>query len=132
MIPNRVDGIGQPLNVFYYILYFAVPVNAGLVVYTFKASPFHDDYNIYIFGSLCFIMIIIIGRLDTLYPDIPMKTQIQLGREEIIVDRIVLGNEGRAGDDKKLDIDESMIGLTSKQVKEKLEQAQKPPIGTRV
>jgi hypothetical protein len=38
VLPNRVDGIGEPLQIFYYILYIAVPVNCGLIVYTFNAA----------------------------------------------------------------------------------------------
>jgi hypothetical protein len=41
----QVDGIGEPLNVFYYLLYLAVPVNAALVVYTYQAFRFIDGAN---------------------------------------------------------------------------------------
>ncbi len=31
VLPNRVDGIGEPLLMFYYTLYAAVPTNCALV-----------------------------------------------------------------------------------------------------
>ena len=37
MTPRRVDGIGEPLRVFSSVLFAAVPVNAALAVYTFRA-----------------------------------------------------------------------------------------------
>jgi hypothetical protein len=133
VIPNRVDGIGQPLNVFYYTLFAAVPVNAGLCVYTFNASPFSSEYNVWVFIGISVFIMLVIGRLDAIYPDVPLKTRVQLGREERIFERVVLGNEGRLGD-LKLDLDESMVGLSAKQVKEKLEadSSDAPPVGTRV
>lgn len=41
MLPNRVSGIGEPLKVLQSTLVLAVPVNAALIVYTYKAF---DDY----------------------------------------------------------------------------------------
>lgn len=129
VIPNRVDGVGQPLDVFYKTLFCAVPVNAGLVVYTFKASPFNANYNVWILLAIGLFIVLVIGRLDVIYPDVPKKTQIQLGREEYIFERIVLGNEARIGD-LKLDLDPSMVGLSAKEVKQKL--SNDKPAGTRV
>lgn len=45
--PNRVDGIGEPLVIFYYTLYVAVIVNCGLVVYAFNAADFvSEEYKV--------------------------------------------------------------------------------------
>lgn len=38
VLPNRVDGIGEPLRIFYITLYIAVPTNCALCVYTFGAD----------------------------------------------------------------------------------------------
>jgi len=38
VVPSRVEGVGEPLKIFKALLLLAVPVNAALVVYTFKAA----------------------------------------------------------------------------------------------
>ena len=47
VLPNRVDGIGEPLAIFYRILFIAVPINCGLIVFTFNAATFTPDRFVY-------------------------------------------------------------------------------------
>jgi len=58
VLPNRVSGIGEPLKVLQSTLTLAVPVNAALIVYTYKAF---DDYVAP--ASRTWIFILIVGGL---------------------------------------------------------------------
>lgn len=73
MVPNRVDGIGEPLNVFYTVLYISIPVNAGLFVYTFDVGKLSPPYKVWIFVSIVFGLVFLLTLLDVLFPDIPEK-----------------------------------------------------------
>lgn len=73
VVPNRVDGIGEPLNVFYYVLYVSIPVNAGLFVYTFNGGALASDYKVWIFVAIVFGLFFLLTLLDIIFPDIPEK-----------------------------------------------------------
>jgi hypothetical protein len=78
--PHRVDGIGEPLNIFFTILHLSIPVNAGLIVYSFGAL---DDWvnpkaHVWVFGGFIAFMFGVLKLLTTLLPNVPTKTQIQV------------------------------------------------------
>lgn len=119
VVPNRVDGIGEPLNVFYYILYISIPVNAGLLVYTFDFGRLAPDYKVWIFIAIIFGQLFLLSLLDIIFPDVPHKTQIQLARKEVIYERVVMGNPDT--DAEELDLDTAMIGKTTREIKKQAE-----------
>ena len=116
VLPFRVDGIGEPLQVFYFTLYLAVPVNAGLIVYTFGSVRFLEKgYFVWVFVGIIGALLVCLKWLDILYPDVPAKTLIQLERQRVVYERIVMGNPDDT--DTQLDLEPDMVGLTVAQVK---------------
>jgi hypothetical protein len=104
VIPNRVDGIGEPLNVFYKLLHVSIAVNAGLIAYSFGVLDglgLHPDYRVWCgLGFVCFMVLVLQG-LEAVWPDMPEKTEIQLERQRLVYERVI----------KKVDVDED--GYTS-------------------
>ena len=124
VMPFRVDGVGEALRVFYYTLYVAVPVNAGLVVYSFGSLRFlPKSAYVWAFVALNFAMFFALHLLDVLYPDLPVRTAIQLERQRVVYERLVLGTSGDGV--VQLDLDASMIGFTVFEVKAKQAEAEK-------
>jgi hypothetical protein len=78
VVPNRVDGIGEALNVFYYVLYISIPVNAGLFVYTFDAGRLSPPNKVWIFVSIVFGLVFMLTLLDILFPDVPEKVSARI------------------------------------------------------
>jgi hypothetical protein len=90
VIPNRVDGIGEPLRIFFFLIYLAIPVNAGIVVYTFNAFNFVSSENrVWVFCGLVVCGYFVLNRLDIIYPDMPAKTAIQIQRQSFIYNRVI-------------------------------------------
>jgi hypothetical protein len=118
VLPFRVDGVGGTLNVFYYTLFIAVPVNAGLIVYSFGSLRFlPETAYVWSFVALVFAMFFALHVLDLIYPELPQRTAIQLERQRVVYERLVLGTDD--DDDNQLDLDVSMIGLTVSEVRKK-------------
>jgi hypothetical protein len=123
VLPNRVSGIGEPLYAFYVILYLAVPMNAGLCVYTFEVANFIPRaYRVWIFTLLTVALAFAVNQLDNLYPDLPRKTAVQMKRQRVIYKRVILGEGGDDDEDGGLEvpIDESMIGLPAATLRRKI------------
>jgi len=93
VVPNRVDGIGEPLAVFEKIVTLAIPVNAGLVVYTFGAVDFlSGPAQMMVFLGIIAFLLLCANLIETSFPKLPEKTEIQLERQEVIYDRVVCEN----------------------------------------
>eukprot|EP00615_Pteridomonas_danica_P004290 CAMPEP_0114374788 /NCGR_PEP_ID=MMETSP0101-20121206/35870_1 /TAXON_ID=38822 ORGANISM="Pteridomonas danica, Strain PT" /NCGR_SAMPLE_ID=MMETSP0101 /ASSEMBLY_ACC=CAM_ASM_000211 /LENGTH=830 /DNA_ID=CAMNT_0001528687 /DNA_START=1 /DNA_END=2493 /DNA_ORIENTATION=- len=120
VVPNRVDGIGEPLNVFYYVLYIAIPVNAGLLVYTFDFGRLASEFKVWIFIAVICGQCLLFTLLDIIFPDMPRKTQIQLARSEVVYERVVMGTPDMEAEE--LDLDIAMIGKTTRDIKKEVEQ----------
>jgi hypothetical protein len=92
VLPRRIDGIGEALNIFYVIVYIAVLVNAGLVVYTFGA--FTSVANAY--GKACLFVLLnlflmaLVHKSFSVFPDIPKETEIQLHRQVLSTYKLYL------------------------------------------
>jgi len=115
VVPNRVDGIGEPLNAFMYTLYLGVIINAGLFVYTFGTLRFlPDDAQIWIYAGIMVFLGTVLAIVKTTHPKIPDATKVQLARQNAVYNTLVLGN---VDVDQQLDFDESMVGKTPEQVK---------------
>ena len=118
VLPFRVDGVGGTLNVFYYTLFIAVPVNAGLIVYSFGSLRFlPETAYVWSFVALIFAMFFALHVLDLIYPELPQRTAIQLERQRVVYERLVLGTDDDY--DNQLDLDVSMIGLTVSEARKK-------------
>ena len=112
VLPNRVDGIGEPLVIFYYTLYAAVPINCGLVVYAFNAASFvSSSQRIFVVLAILAFMIAFMSQLDEVYPDVSAKTTVQLARQNVVYRHVVLGE---ASQDGELDftLTEDHLGLS--------------------
>lgn len=115
VIPNRVDGVGEPLNLFVYTLYLGVIVNAGLFVYTFGAVRFWPDgAQIWVCAGIMVFLATILVISETVYPEVPEETEIQFERQKAIYSALILGN---TDSHQHLEYDESMVGKTPEQVK---------------
>jgi len=111
-----VDGIGEPLNVFYYTLYLAIPVNAGLIVYTYKALKFvHWLSDTYAFAGCMVLGFVVLMYVEEVYPEVTVKTRMQLERSAVVFDRVV--QEHQEKDASTLHLNESLIGVTLAEVK---------------
>jgi hypothetical protein len=136
VIPNRVDGVGQPLQVFQWTVYLAVPVNAALVVYCFGAVRWLPKSSfVWVFVGLMAGMVLLMTRLEAIFPDVPQATRVQLARQKVVHEKVVLGlqdeddeNNGEEEDNndnqqdnnaaaERLDLDDTMIGLSVAQVR---------------
>ena len=119
VMPFQVDGIGEPLNVFYYLLWLSVPVNSALIVWCFKAfSFFPADHKVWCFVAVSLFLGMMLVQLDTLIPDVPKKTLIQVQRQDVVYRRVVLEIDDH-DEDMALDLDTSMLGRSSSEVKKK-------------
>lgn len=115
VLPNRVDGIGEPLNVFLTTLRLGVVVNAGLLVYTYETFNFlPQEARIWCFIFLVILFSTFVLLLETSYPDVSEKTVVQLARQQAVYSKLILENEA---DSQQLDFDESMLGKTQSQIK---------------
>lgn len=135
VLPNRVDGVGSVLDVFYYILYISVPVNAGLIVFTFGSVDFlPQNLQVWIFVGIIIFIFTLLYILDWLYPDVPEKTEIQLERQQAVYERVILDTKDVDGD-LVLDLDSSMIGKSVTDVLKSISQnmeKQKPNMTTTI
>ena len=74
-----MDGIGEPFKALTLTLYLAIPTNAALVVYTFGSLRFlSDQFDVWMFLAIIASIAAFLNRLDTIYPDVPEKTLIQV------------------------------------------------------
>jgi len=122
VLPNRVSGIGEPLSAFYFVLYLAVPINAGLCVYTFEVAKFIPQaYRVWVFTLLTVVLGLLLVQLDAMYSKMPLKTAIQIKRQRVVYKRVILGETGDGDDEEAFDVDldDSMIGLTLAKVQHK-------------
>mmetsp|Transcript_51330 Transcript_51330/g.103120 ORF Transcript_51330/g.103120 Transcript_51330/m.103120 type:complete len:330 (-) Transcript_51330:129-1118(-) len=124
VLPNRVDGIGEPLNIFVTILQISVFVNSGMIVYSFGVLDgwVPTDYYVWVFGGFVAFMFAVLYVLDAVYPDIPRKTAIQLARQKLIYDRVVKGLVDDDGD--RLALSEEDLGRKIKHVKREQQEKQ--------
>lgn len=99
VLPNRVDGIGEPLSIFYFTLYCAVPINCALIVFPFNAVAFVDpNFQIFVLLFVLLFMVAFLMQLDALFPDVSRKTAIQVARQEEFHKRVILGEDPEEGD----------------------------------
>jgi hypothetical protein len=112
VLPNRVDSVGEPLKIFYWTLYLAVPVNCGLIVFTFNAAAWAgSDAKEWVLLLILFFMVAFMIQLDAIYPDVSRKTSVQLKRQDVVYRRIILGEEPEESDlDFQLTAD--MVGVS--------------------
>jgi len=91
VVPQRVDGVGEPLVTFTLLCYVAIPVNAGLMVYCFGSfdSWLPADYRIWVFAGICAVFYGALTILDVLFPDLPEASEIQLARMAVVYDRVI-------------------------------------------
>jgi hypothetical protein len=99
VLPRRMEGIGEVTGIFYAVLYLAVPVNVGLVVYTFDAFGLQDGTGAgaardataqnWRFVLLCFALGAAVRATSRAFPDVPRRTQVQLGRQALVHARVV-------------------------------------------
>jgi hypothetical protein len=122
VLPNRVAGIGEPLEVFQLILYISVPVNAGLAVYTYSDDPVADwpVAPVWMFIFIVGIIYGVIKVLNTALPAVPVKTYIQTQRQQFIYEKCV--QDAEDDEDADLGLNEKLIGVSLTDVKKKQEQ----------
>ena len=133
VVPARIDGLGEPLDIFTKTLYLAVPVNAGMVVWTFKAFKWVGaDHQVWVFVGLCAVMFFLLSQSAHVFPDVPTKTKIQLQRAEVLYDHVIQPPQDT--DELVLELSSSMIGAKLADVKalEKAREAEDLPVMTRM
>jgi hypothetical protein len=112
VLPNRVDSIGEPLQIFYWTLYAAVPVNCGLVVFTFNAAAWvGDDSKVWVLLLVALFMVAFLAQLDAMYPDVSRKTAVQLARQDVVYKRVILG-EPQDDDELDFELTDAMVGVS--------------------
>jgi len=130
VLPNRVDGIGEPLNIFITILYMSIFVNAGLIVFSFGSLDgwVSSKYHVAVFGGFIAFMFAVLHILSKIYPDIPRKTAIQVMREKVVYERVVKGLFDEDG--YKLSFGEKDLGRKMSDVKREQREKQALDIPT--
>ena len=83
VLPRRIEGIGEATNIFYQIVYIAVLVNAGLVVFTFGCFDTYagSQAKPWFFVFVALGLSWILNRSFSVFPDLPERTLIQLKRQ---------------------------------------------------
>ena len=115
VMPRRIPDIGETTNVFYTVLYISIPVNAGLVVYTFgffDAWGATDRQKSWLFVLVCFGLAYWIQRMALVFPDVPKRTEVQLARQRLIHARVIHA-AGEEKADLQLGLDGLEIGQTT-------------------
>ena len=82
VIPHAADGIGEPLKMFRRTCYASVPVNAGLIMFTFKAPQrlglaWVDNNPVYSFALLVCILGAAVRGAEAIWPAVSTKTQVR-------------------------------------------------------
>ena len=125
-MPNRVDGIGEPLPIFLRVLYASIPVNAGLIVYSFGGldAVVGGGARVWVFVGAMGTMWGFLRLLENVYPELPERTAIQLERQHEVFERVVMGN-AQSGM-QVIDLDPGMLGLTVAEIKRRQEEGGRP------
>ena len=129
VLPRRMEGIGEVTSIFYAVLYLAVPVNVGLVVYTFDAFNLRDldaEGNGVVsdttgqnwrFVALCFALGAAMRVTTVAFPDVPRKTEVQLGRQALVHATVVKSKNGDVADDSNdledMGLHNAIVGQTA-------------------
>ena len=124
-----MEGIGEVTSIFYAVLYLAVPVNVGLVVYTFDAFNLRDleaERNGAVsdttgqnwrFVALCFALGAAMRVTTVAFPDVPRKTEVQLGRQALVHATVVKSKNGDVADDSNdledMGLHNAIVGQTA-------------------
>jgi hypothetical protein len=105
--------------VFSWTLYAAIPINCGLIVYTFDAVNFLSSQGkIWTLVGLGGLMVFSMSQLELIYPSLPQKTAIQLERQNVVYRRVVLGQEPEErGGRLDFELHESMLGTSVERAK---------------
>jgi hypothetical protein len=122
VVPNRVDGIGEPLNIFTTTLHVAILVNAGLITNSFGATRgLAPSQQVWFAAGFIALMLLFLAVLGAVFPDMPEKTAIQLERQRVVYERVVMGMNDDDGE--TLELGEHMLGRSLKEVNEEKRRA---------
>mmetsp|Transcript_49259 Transcript_49259/g.111764 ORF Transcript_49259/g.111764 Transcript_49259/m.111764 type:complete len:566 (-) Transcript_49259:236-1933(-) len=122
VVPSRVSGIGEPLNIYIKILYLSLPVNAGLAVFTYglaKQLP-----SILVFVGILLTLVAFSAMSSEAYPEMPNKTEVQIGRQKMVYQCAVEKKPFQ----NKIDLDPSMLGKSIREIKEAQLQSHLPTV----
>jgi hypothetical protein len=91
VIPQRVEGVGEPLTIFTQLCYVAIPVNAGLLVFSFGGCDawVPTEYRVWVFIAVCVALYGALTLLGAVFPDLPEASEIQLARMRVVYERVV-------------------------------------------
>ena len=102
--PRSCEDIGTWQSILEAIAYSAVFVNAGLVAFTGSiTSQYTGTTRVWIFICMIILLISLKEAIAFFVPDVPGEVEVQLKRNDFIVDKVI----NNVGDDEGWDIDKA-------------------------